>query len=145
VNDPVLHQFLADLVLLIHFGFVVFVVLGFGLIVADLWRDWAWVESKWFRLIHLVAIVVVVLQAWLGRACPLTAWENALRQSIDDAGYSGTFVQHWLHKILYFQAPSWVFTLVYTVFAALVVLVWVFGKRIKFWLKAEKNSCNGRN
>ena len=118
----------ADLLLLVHSLFVAFVVVALLLILAGKLLGWAWVRNPWFRLAHLAAIGVVVLQAWLGIICPLTTWEMALRARAGDAVYAGAFVAHWLESLLYYQAPPWVFTLAYTVFGALVVLCW-------FWVR----------
>jgi polyferredoxin len=68
----------------------------------------------------------VVVQAWLGRICPLTVWESALRERAGDAVYTGSFIAYWLDELLYYQAPAWVFTLVYSLFGALVLASWYF-------------------
>lgn len=116
----------ADAVLLLHVLFVVFVVTGLVLILAGKLLSWAWVRNWWFRVIHLAAIGVVVLQSWLGVICPLTKLEMYLRGKAGDAMYAGSFVAHWLESILYYQAPTWVFAACYTAFAAIVVLSWVW-------------------
>jgi len=128
MNDPLIYRILADGMLVAHFAFVVFVVVGFLLILIGLAADWNWVRNRYFRLAHLAAIAVVVLQAWAGRICPLTLWENILRQRAGQETYTETFVQHWLHRLLFYEAEPWVFTAIYTVFGALVLLVWWFGK-----------------
>ena len=115
---------LADALLLIHVLFVGFVVLGLLAIYAGCFLHWHWVRNRWFRILHLMAIAIVVLQAWLGMICPLTIWEMALREKAGAAVYAGSFIQHWLHKLLYWQAPDWVFIVVYTVFGALVLASW---------------------
>lgn len=120
---------LADTILVIHFAFVVFVVLGFVLILLGLLAKWSWVHNRKFRITHLAAIGIVVLQAWLGQLCPLTLWENDLRRLAGQSGYTETFVEHWLHKLLFYQAAPWVFTTIYTCFGLLVVLVWFLGRR----------------
>jgi hypothetical protein len=76
-----------------------------------------------------VAIGVVVLQAWFGQLCPLTIWENQLRRRAGQSGYSESFVEHWLHKILFYEAEPWVFTAIYSAFGVLVVLIWFLGRR----------------
>jgi hypothetical protein len=128
----------ADLLLFAHALFVVFVVSGLLMIIAGRLLSWSWVRNPWFRLAHLIAIGVVVLQSWLGQVCPLTIWEMALREQAGDAVYAGSFVAHWLESVLYYQAPGWVFAVAYTVFAALVLASWFwvpprpfasFGKR----------------
>ena len=67
-----------------------------------------------------------MLQAWLGRICPLTTWEMALRERAGEAAYRGAFIAHWLQSLLYHDAPMWVFALAYTLFALLVAASWVW-------------------
>ena len=131
MNGTSLYSLLADAILVIHFAFVVFVVAGFVLILLGLFAHWSWIYNRIFRITHLVAIGVVVLQAWLGQLCPLTLWENELRRLAGQSGYAETFVEHWLHEVLFYQAEPWVFTTIYTGFGVLVVLVWFLGKRSK--------------
>ncbi len=122
----------ADLLLFGHVLFVAFVVVGLALVLIGKALDWAWVRNPWFRVAHLAAIGVVALQSWAGIICPLTIWEMALRQRADGVVYSGSFVSHWLESLLYFQAPAWVFTVCYTVFAAIVVASWYWVRPRKF-------------
>ena len=116
----------ADAVLLLHVLFVVFVIVGLILILAGKLLSWRWVRNWWFRVMHLAAIGVVVLQSWLGVICPLTKLEMFLRGKAGDTTYAGSFIAHWLESILYYQAPAWVFAACYTAFAAVVVLSWVW-------------------
>ncbi|WP_339750916.1 DUF2784 domain-containing protein [uncultured Marinobacter sp.] len=115
---------LADLLLILHTLLVAFVILGLVATFAGHFVGWQWVRHFWFRLSHLIVIGIVVLQSWLGVLCPLTDWEMALRAKAGEAGYEGSFIQHWLQSILYYSAPAWVFILVYTVFGALVLASW---------------------
>ncbi len=116
----------ADAVLLLHTLFVVFVVAGLVLVLAGGALSWRWVRNRVFRVLHLVAIAVVVAQAWAGVICPLTTLEMALRSRAGDAVYKGTFISHWLESILYYQAPAWAFVVAYTLFGLAVLLSWVF-------------------
>ena len=72
-----LGQLLADIVLVLHFAVVLFVVGGLVLILAGNLIGWRWVNSLWFRLLHLAAIAIVVAEAWLGITCPLTTLERS--------------------------------------------------------------------
>lgn len=117
-------QLLADVVLGLHFAFVAFVIGGLVFIVVGNLLTWRWVNSGWFRIGHLAAIGFVVAEAWLGLACPLTSLEMRLRTEAGVAAYGGSFVQHWLQRMLYYDAPAWVFTLVYSAFALAVVAAW---------------------
>jgi hypothetical protein len=118
------YQVLADAVLVLHLGIVVFIVAGLVLVVAGNVRGWRWVNAWWFRLAHLAAIGVVVAQAWLGQVCPLTTLESWLRVKSGQPVYAGSFVAHWVQRILFYDAPPWAFTLAYTLFGLLVIAVW---------------------
>lgn len=115
---------LADAILLVHVLFVGFVVFGLLAVYLGYVLNWSWVRNLTFRLLHLLAIGVVVLQSWLGMICPLTIWEMALRKQAGAVTYSGSFIQYWLHKLLYYTAPDWVFILLYSSFAVLVLASW---------------------
>lgn len=123
-----LYSILADIVLIIHAAFVGFVVLGLVVILVGLQRCWHWVRNFWFRMAHLFSIGIVVLQSWLGIICPLTIWENQLRLLGKEIAYSGSFVAYWLHKIIFYRAESWVFTVIYTLFGLLVLVTWLWGR-----------------
>jgi pheromone shutdown protein TraB len=115
---------LADAVLLLHGALVVFVVGGLLLIVVGNLRGWTWVNGAWLRLAHLVAILVVVAEAWFGVVCPLTALEQAARARAGEAGYGGGFVEHWVQRLIYYDLPGWVFVLGYSLFALAVLAAW---------------------
>lgn len=115
---------LADAVLLVHFGVVIFVVGGLVAIVLGNRRRWRWVNRPLFRLPHLAAIGVIVAQAWLGRLCPLTILESSLRGRAGDVPYPGSFIAHWVAWILYYDLPPAVFTGMYTLFGAVVAWAW---------------------
>ena len=118
------YHLLADAVLLVHFAVVLFVVGGLVVIVAGNLLHWRWVNGWWFRLAHLAAIGFVVIQTWMGQSCPLTTLESWLRARAGSASYGKSFVEHWVQRLIYYEAPSWVFTVAYSVFAACVVLAW---------------------
>ena len=82
---------LADIVLLLHAAFVLFVLLG-GLAVLR-WRRVAW--------LHLPAALWGVLIELGGWTCPLTYLENHLRRMGGEAGYSATFIERYLDPLLY--------------------------------------------
>lgn len=131
MNSSDFYILLADLILITHALFVMFVVVGLILILIGGACSWSWVRNPWFRLSHLIAIGFVVIQSWLGAICPLTIWENALRAKAGEVGYQDTFISYWLEKLLYYQFSQWVFVLVYTLFGALVLVSW-------FWVKPRK-------
>lgn len=119
------YRTLADLVLATHVGFVAFVIVGLAAIWVGGLTGWSWVRNPWLRAAHLAGIALVVVQAWLGIVCPLTTLEMHLRERAGDATYAGTFIGHWLQRLLYYEAPPWVFVVCYTLFGLAVVGSWV--------------------
>ncbi|HEV8001366.1 MAG TPA: DUF2784 domain-containing protein [Planctomycetaceae bacterium] len=117
-----LYRVLADVVVVLHAAYVAFVVFGELAILLGIVLRWSWIRNRTFRLLHLSAIVVVVLEAWCGITCPLTTWENWLRSQAGQTVEEGDFIGRWLHHALFYRAEPWVFTTIYSVFGALVVL-----------------------
>jgi len=118
------YQLLADVVLLMHFAVVLFVVLGLPAILIGHRLGWRWTHRPGWRYLHLAAIAAVVAQAWLGQYCFLTHWESSLRIKAGQTGYEVSFIEHWVQRVLYFDAPLWVFACLYSVFGALVAWAW---------------------
>jgi hypothetical protein len=113
---------LADLVVAVHVAYVSFVVLGQLAILIGILARWRWVRNRWFRVAHLIAILIVAAEAVLNVNCPLTDWEDRLRQLAGQTGGNqGDFLGHWLHELIFYDFPPWVFTSVYLGFALLVL------------------------
>jgi hypothetical protein len=89
-----IYRLSADLVLLVHLGFVLFVVLG-GLLVLR-WR--------WLMWLHLPAVIWGAAIEFGGWTCPLTPLEVTLRRLGGEAGYEGDFIDHYATALLY---PGW--------------------------------------
>jgi hypothetical protein len=115
----------ADLILILHAAIVLFIILGLVLTSIGAILRWRWIRNAWFRGIHLAAIAIVAGQAWAGRICPLTVWEDALRVGSGGAGYEGSFIQHWLHEVIYYDLDPMIFTLAYSGFALIVFGTWI--------------------
>lgn len=86
-----LHRILADGVMMLHFGFVLFVALG-GLLV---------LLRRWIAWIHVPCVLYGAAIEFFGWVCPLTPLEVQLRRAAGQAGYAGGFIQHYLEGILY--------------------------------------------
>jgi len=124
-NMQNLYQNLADLVLLLHALFVVFVIVALILTIVGGYRRWPWIRNWWFRLTHLIGIVIVVALSWVGVLCPLTSLEMWLRGQSGGVQYNGSFIQYWLERFLFYNASEWVFVAVYTVFGLLIIITWI--------------------
>jgi hypothetical protein len=112
----------ADVVLIVHAMFIAFVVLGLIIIWIGWFRRWRWTRGIVFRVAHLAAIALVVVQSFAGWSCPLTDLENYLRIRGGQDPYADTgCIAYWLHRVIFFTAPPWLFTVCYTAFGLLVV------------------------
>jgi hypothetical protein len=115
-----MNAFLADVILVLHAGFVLFVVGGLAATWIGAALGLAFARNRWFRGIHLAAIGFVVAEVLVGMMCPLTVWEAALRGEVADQG----FLQRWIHAWLFWDWPAWVFATIYVAFGSLVAITW---------------------
>ena len=91
-----------------------FIIGGLILVWIGAGARWAWIRNPWFRYLHLAAIVFVAAEALAGMACPLTVWEDMLR----GGARPDSFVGRWMRRLLFYEAPEWVFTAAYGAWAA---------------------------
>jgi hypothetical protein len=132
------HALLADAILLLHFAFVLFVVGGLFTIWIGYFARWSFIRNPWFRVAHLFAMGVVVAESVCGVICPLTTWEAGLREkSGESPRYAGSFIQHWVHRLMFFEIPERVFTVVYVASFVLIVLSFVVVKPRAFWPRSH--------
>lgn len=118
------HQLAADTVLALHALVPLFLVGGLLAVWLGAWRGWRWVRHPAFRLAHVGLMAFVAVQALLGRLCPLTLLEEALRRRAGQVGYGGGFIEHWVGRWLYWDVPSWAFVALYLAFLGLLLLTW---------------------
>jgi hypothetical protein len=104
---------MADAILVLHFGIVLFIVGGLAAVWIGAALGWRWIRNPWFRYAHLGAIVFVAGEALIGMACPLTVWEDALR----GGARPESFVGRWVQRLLFYRAPEWMFSAVYAAWA----------------------------
>jgi hypothetical protein len=118
-----MYGYLADFLVFVHVLYVSYVLVGqLAIVVASAFR-WRWGRNRWFRITHLLAIGIVALEAVMGWQCPLTRWENQLRelagQSFDG---SATFMGRLLHDLLFIEGqPASFFTVLYVAMLVIVV------------------------
>lgn len=121
---PLVYRVAADVVVVIHVAYVLFVIFGLLLTMVGGLAGWKWVRNRWFRWIHLTMIGIVVFETWLGITCPLSVWEWQLREWAGEASYRGDFIANALDSWLFYDFPEWVFTIGYTTFGIAIVLTW---------------------
>ena len=90
-GSSMIERILADGVVLLHFGFILFVVFGGFLLL----------RRKWAAALHLPAVLWAAAIEFRHGICPLTPLEQGLRRAAGEAGYSGSFIEHYLIPIIY--------------------------------------------
>ena len=118
----------ADAVVLIHFGFILFVLLG-GMLA------WKW---RWVPWLHLPAALWGVLIEFSGGICPLTPLENRLRQAAGGDGYPGSFIERYLLPVIY---PAELTGDVQVLLGLLVIAV-NLGIYELLWIRRKKDNKN---
>lgn len=128
-DTPFLYRLAADFTVVLHFAFVMFVLLGQILITAGAFAGWNWIRNFKFRVIHLASILFVVLESVAGIVCPLTTLEKWLRKQAGQVSYQGDFIANWIHEVLFIDEGTvepWVFTACYSLFGLIVLLTFYF-------------------
>ncbi len=74
------YGYLADAVVVLHLGYILFCILATLLVVAGVFLGWKWIRNPIFRWTHALMIIVVAFEASIGFECPLTTWEWDLRE-----------------------------------------------------------------
>jgi hypothetical protein len=115
------YHLLADIVVAAHTAYVAFVIFGLLAVLVGRLLRWKWVRNFWFRLVHLLMITLVVVQSVLGIVCPLTTLEKNLLLQAGLDPYSRSFIGECLHNLLFIDAESWMFTVSYCLFGAVVL------------------------
>ena len=120
------YGFLADLVVAFHIAYVSFVIFGQLAILLGIVFKWEWIRNPWFRWTHLIAIVIVAVEAIFSITCPLTDLENYLRVSAGQSISGDSFIGRCLNDLLFYDVPEWILMCCYIGFALLVAAT--------FWL-----------
>lgn len=123
------YRLLADIVILIHLGFTVFVLLG-GVLVLR------WPKTA---ILHIPAAVWGVWIEFSGGICPLTPLENRLRVRGGLDGYSESFVEHYLLPLLYPLGLTRDTQIAIGIFVLAINLLF-YGLLLRRILNARKNS-----
>lgn len=111
MTGAMVRKIFADTIVVIHFGWILFMLFGFLLtaygsftvyILRTRKDSWERFFDRWiFRTVHVCGILYVALLAVLREYCPLTIWENALRSYDPEAQYPGSFLVHHIEKLVY--------------------------------------------
>ena len=109
---------LADVILVFHALVVAFIIGGTAYIWIGARLQWPGVRSPMFRYAHLGVMLFVAAEALLGVVCPLTLWEDLLR----DGTPRSSFIAHWVRRLIYYDLPAWVFTTAYVALAIALII-----------------------
>jgi hypothetical protein len=127
MSNVYFYTLVADLIVGIHFMYVMFVLLGQIVIFAGWIFKWQFIRNQYFRILHFIAILVVAILAITSLPCPLTIWEYQLREMAGQvAEWDISFVGRLLRLFVFYDFPRWFFTVLHVGFASIVLLTLVF-------------------
>jgi hypothetical protein len=123
--DP-FYGLMADIIVVVHLGVVIFNVGGELAILAGWAFRWQWVRNLTFRVTHVLLVVFVAVTSLLGMLCPLTTFEYRLRVMAGQRTDGDiSFVARLVRAIIFYEAPAWAFIAAYVAFALLVVVTMI--------------------
>ena len=136
-----LYRCLADAVVVFHFAYVAFVVGGMAAICIGVILGWRWVRNFWFRGIHFLMIAVVAAESLVGVLCPLTEWEDRLRERAGEPPTEPvSFIGRWVHKLLFFDLPPAVLSTGYCLFGLAVLLTLIVAPPRWPWKRGPRST-----
>jgi Protein of Unknown function (DUF2784) len=116
---------LADVLVAIHLAIVAFVVLGLVAILIGVALKRSWARNFWFRLVHLFAIGFIAVEGLVGADCPLTIWEQQLRDAAHQ-GFSGdSFMSRLIHNVLFIDVDPNILNRCHIAFGVLVLSTFI--------------------
>ncbi len=128
--------FWADVLVAFHACYVGFVVIGELVILLGILFGWKWIRNFWFRLVHLLMILIVAGEALAGVECPITVWERELRVEAGQPVSDASFVGRMFHDLLFYEnVDASIFPILHIGFGVLVLLtIYIAPPR---WRKVE--------
>jgi hypothetical protein len=118
------HVWLAQGVLALHVGVILFNI--FGLIAVPLGAafHWAFVRVFWWRALHIASLVVVAIQAMLGEACFLTYWQSDLLRAAGQMASEEPLIQRTIEGLIFWSLPLWLFAVGYVAVLIYAMVLW---------------------
>lgn len=119
-------RLLADLIVTIHFAWILFILWGFMLTLRGFFHKEFF--DRWlFRTLHLFGIVYVSVLAIMGKYCPLTVWENVLRAKYDpNLTYPGSFIIYYIERLVYPEVNPLIIQIPTAFIAVFTIIVFIF-------------------
>src|SRR5947209_17219486 len=96
-------SFLADVIIGLHLGFLVFTLIGQLLIFVGIALKWNWVRNPWFRCVHLACILFVALEYTVSMECPLTVLERQVRALGGEAASDASFIARLMESLFFYS------------------------------------------
>jgi hypothetical protein len=119
---------LADAVLAAHVAIILFNLFGLVAVPIGGLFGWRFVRIRWWRILHILLLVAVAVQALVGRACILTLWQADLAGAA--AAERAPLIASSVNRLIYWPLPMWFFAVLYVVvFGCALALFWLVPTR----------------
>ena len=127
----------ADAILAAHVAIILFNLFGLVAVPLGAVCHWRFVRIRWWRVVHILLLAAVAVQALAGRACILTLWQADLAGGAADRA---PLIARSLERAIYWPLPIWVFAALYiAVLGYAVALFWLVPPRRQRVLRSRPN------
>ncbi len=120
----------ADLILIFHLLIIIFVSSLFFFIPIGYYKDWKWTRNFLLRITHICLITFITVETFFGIICPLTIFENHLRNILTET----SLINLWVSKLIYWNLPTSYFLTIYSLCFIWTLFMWFYfppkGKKI---------------
>lgn len=127
-----IYKIFADIIIVIHFIWILFMVGGFIYTIYGFWKKE--IFNRWlFRVLHLGGITYVGLLVIMGKSCPLTVLENTLRAKYNpNLTYPGLFIVHYIKKLVYPEINPYIIWISTIIVGVSTILIFIIRPPAKF-------------
>jgi len=115
---------LADAVLIVHLGIILFNVLGMIVIPLGAWQGWTFVRGFGWRALHLGILAAVAVQALFGRICFLTIWHDDLVRLAGGRPSDAPLIASLVSHLIFWPLAPWMFVLLYVTVCVYTLALW---------------------
>lgn len=122
---PELALRVAQAILAVHVASAAFIIGGVGAIALGRRLGWRWTRDPWWRLAHVVALGIVVVQKLLGQTCFLSVWEQHFLAIAQHGEYRVPVVHAIADDVIHVPLPLSFAVTVYTAVWCLLVVLWL--------------------
>ncbi len=122
-----MYRIIADMLIVIHFIWIVFMIWVFlKTIISVIKKNYKFLNNVIIRTLHLLGIFLVAIFIIIDKPCPITIWENKFRMLAGETVYKGSFIVHYIEKLVYPDVPPYIVEIPSILIGLITVIFYIF-------------------